>query len=200
MHYTKQLFLLAVMTLLLVGCATTSAPRKAIDPETVFKGNNFTLTSSNEPNWVVIRSDPFNVQLHKKMSLESIDQSHVVSMSVRNIGEIKTIEEFSYLVKQSRAMDKLPNRFKLLENREEVDNSKPDYCVKFYSRIEDGNAKRASKRTDVMILDDVGFICRSPSNKKIVLNYYYSHRHYPGQEDPELNNKRKRFFESVVIR
>lgn len=134
------------------------------------------------------------------MEQENIDQSHLISMSVRNVEEIHSIEDFSSLIKQARAMDKLPSRFKLLGNLEEIDSSKPDYCVKFHSRMEYHKAKRASKRTDMMILDDVGFICRSPNNKRVVLNFYYSHRHYPGQADPILSNKRKHFFETVVIK
>lgn len=64
----KRIILVVSVIFFVGGCATTGTSSEAINPETVFEGNNFKLTSPNEPNWVVLRSDPLNVRLHKKWS------------------------------------------------------------------------------------------------------------------------------------
>ena len=100
-------------------------------------------------------------------------------------------------IKESRDKDTDPKRFKVLKDEINIYKLRADFCVSYHTIAEDNKAVKRLWNNKPMLLEIVGYSCRYPLNKKIVINFNYSHRYYPGNEDKELLEKANKVFSQL---
>lgn len=71
------------------------------------------------------------------------------------------------------------------------------WCMEYESVSICEDAKRYSQRTDPMMLHEVGRYCRHPEDHTILVQIYYSRRHYSGDEAPSFMKDARLFLEGI---
>lgn len=121
-------------------------------------------------------------------------------MSLYQIPEFPSDEEFlSHVVKQ-RASSPDIGRFELIENTEELVNLNGALCVKHKTTSQDNNAKIDGNNSAVMLIDYIGYNCIHPFKKSVGVHTEFSLRHFKGKDYPELNKNAEEFFSNIQFK
>lgn len=109
--------------------------------------------------------------------------THTVSIAVYAVTlqpEWQTSEEFLKFVKQSRAADTDPKRFKILVNELTLDDRFGKFCVKYHTKVED-QAAPSRRGKEPLILEVTGYACIHPAAPDRYFDIQYSERGLPGE-------------------
>ena len=129
----------------------------------------------------------------------NLDETYGLNIIVFELPNLDSKEEFVEYIKDGRAKDTDPERFKIIRDEINIYEDFVDYCVTYYSAAEDKKAKKRSKNKDPMILEMAGYVCRHPKNKNLAVDFDFSHRYYKGHEDKKLVPMAKEFFKNLKL-
>ena len=178
----------------MTSCAATSPKLNSGTPVNIY---GVTSLSPTNGSWSVITSTGYQVALGTKVTDNG---SGVINMSLYQIPEFPSDEEFlSHVVKQ-RASSPDIGRFELKENTEELVNLNGATCVKHRTISQDNNAKIDDNKSAVMQIEYIGYNCIHPFKKSIGVHTEFSLRHFKGKDYPELNKNAEEFFSNIQFK
>jgi hypothetical protein len=123
-------------------------------------------------------------------------ETYATIASIYNLPEVTTEEDFLKTISEGRARKPRTGRFEFMKNDETLAKGRESLCVR-YNTVSQDNAARFNGEKKVMILEMIGYHCQHPKNKRIGVNFEYSHRHYSGNNDTALEAKADAFLEQV---
>lgn len=181
--------------LFVTSCAAATSP--TLNSSTPVSIYGVTSLSPKNGSWSVITSTGYQVALGTKVTDNG---SGVINMSLYQIPEFPSDEEFlSHVIKQ-RASSPDIGRFELKENTEELANLNGATCVKHRTISQDNNAKIDGNKSAVMQIEYIGYNCIHPFKKSVGVHTEYSLRHFQGKEYPELNKNAEEFFSNIKFK
>ena len=124
------------------------------------------------------------------------DATYVASVILYKLPDVDSEAQFLKLISERRLSEPDTGRFRIVKNAEEISHRSEVYCVKYHTISED-HAARTSSGVGSMLSEMMGYHCQHPKNKNVGVNFQYSHRHYPGDEDPLIGKKAAEFLEDV---
>ncbi len=157
----------------------------------------YSFLAPKEPGWVIKKRMYNNLVLFKEGSKE--DESFVISITDGQIPTFKDEKELIDALEEKDNRAPLPARHKSLERKVEPGDPS-DFCYDIYTMLEDHDAKRKSARTDMMLMETAYRRCRQQDNRNMLTEIYYSHRHYPGEKDPDFMAKAQAVFTSLKFK
>lgn len=188
--------LITVMTSLLfvTSCAATSPKLNSGTPVNIY---GVSSSSPKNSSWFVITSTGYQVALGTKLTDNS---SGVINMSLYQIPEFPSDEEFLSYVIEHRASSPDLGRFELKENTEELVNLNGATCVKHQTISQDNNAKIDGNESAIMQIDYLGYNCIHPFKKSVGVHTEYSLRHFKNKKHPELTKNAEKFFSNIKFK
>lgn len=191
-----MLRLTTIITLLFVtsACATTPPQLNSGTPVNIYGVSSL---SPQNGSWSVITSTGYQVALGTKFKDSS---SGVINMSLYQLPEFFSDQEFLAYVVKNRASSPDIGRFELKENREELVKLNGATCVKHRTISQDNNAKIDGNKSAVMQIDYIGYNCIHPFKKSVGVHTEYSFRHFKNTEHPELTKNAEEFFNNIEFK
>jgi hypothetical protein len=188
--------LTAIITSLLfvTSCATTTPKLNAGTPVNIYGVSSL---SPNNGDWSVMTSTGYQVVLGTKLP---DDSSGIINMSLYQIPEFSSDEDFLSHVVKHRASSPDIGRFDLIENTEVLVSLNGATCVKHKTISQDNKAKIDGNKSTVMEIEYIGYNCIHPLKKSVGVHTEYSLRHSNGKEYPELNKNAEEFFSNIKFK
>jgi len=172
---------------ILAGCATPSSLLKEIEvPSQRMTQKGYALTTPNENGWLIARRNVHQLDLVRRGAHP--DESLAIQAAPVKLPKISSTDEFVRLVKGEQSSGSSPVRFSMKRHDVEPYLRKGN-CVLAHLLAEDNAPVKRSKREGVMILEALSLTCIHPKNNAVGISVTYSHRHYPGNEDPAFERK-----------
>jgi hypothetical protein len=186
----------AIITSLLfvTSCATTTPKLNAGSPVNIYGVSSL---SPNNGDWSVMTSTGYQVVLGTKLPDNS---SGIINMSLYQIPEFSSDEDFFSHVVKHRASSPDIGRFDLIENTEVLVSLNGATCVKHKTISQDNKAKINGNKSTVMEIEYIGYNCIHPLKKSVGVHTEYSLRHSNGKEYPELNKNAEEFFSNIKFK
>lgn len=189
----KFLIIIILSNFFLTACAAEQLNLTKIkDPTERLYVTGLSFLPPHGGDWHYQKINPYKITLGKLANSEI--NSFVGLVITHKIPEIKSEEETDFLkmVSSERWKDKNnESRFKTILNEETISHEKEEICVRFHTKLEDHGSKYLSQDIPYFILEDIGLVCRHPSDKNVGVTVGLSLR--MGPEDymnnfPELAN------------
>jgi hypothetical protein len=130
---------------------------------------------------------------------KNIDETIIAMIIMFQLPEVSSEDEFLDVIERAQSQDLPSGRFRVLASSNELKNKRQWICVESSYEAEDHGARKKSKNPDHMIQQFYGFYCRHPYDNKIGVNFGYSHRYYPGNQDQQFFDKAKHFADNVML-
>jgi hypothetical protein len=182
-----------IVFIFLPSCATyDSIPIS--DTSTRLNIYGVSVLPPQQNDWTIIRHNGDQLLLRKS---GEEDKSYVAVVSIHFLQDISSENEFLKLIENAREAIDETGRIIILENNIEFYKGKADYCVKFKTLMNDFGAKRPSGNTEAMLIETIGFNCRHPFNKNILVNVEYSRRYYPSYSDSSWQEEADQFLNQI---
>src|SRR2546422_7861287 len=154
----------------------------------------FSVLPPQEPGWQILQRSTFLLALGKRGPQP--DATYIASVILYKLPDVDSEVQFLKLISERRLSEPDTGRFRIVKNAEEISHRSEVYCVKYHTISED-HAARTSSGARSMLSEMMGYHCQHPKNKNVGVNFQYSHRHYPGDEDPLIGKKAAEFLEDV---
>lgn len=180
--------------LFVTSCATTSPQLNSGTPVNIYGVSSL---SPQNGSWSVITSTGYQVALGTKLKDSS---SGVINMSLYQLPEFPSDQEFLSHVVKHRASSPDIGRFELKENREELVKLNGATCVKHRTISQDNNAKIDGNKSAVMQIEYLGYNCIHPYKKSVGVHTEYSLRRFENNEHPELTKNAEEFFNNIQFK
>ena len=192
----KAVVLCAIFVL--ASCATTrpSPPEVKLPPERILQ-KGYSLMPLNEKGWVIEGRNAYTFAFGKLGANQ--DETFAIQAMFSRLPAYETNANFLQLIKDGQSKDTGSPRFEILKHDVTPFPMKGADCAESHMVIIDHNAARRSGNTGDMILEALSLICAHPSEKSVAINVVYSHRHYPGQDDPAFMEKGTAVLKSVEL-
>jgi hypothetical protein len=188
----KSIPALAVL-LVLTSCAQQGFHRIS-DPSTRVDVSGVSVLPPQEPDWQILQRSTFQLALGKRGPQP--DATYIASVILYKLPDVDSEVQFLKLISERRLSEPDTGRFRIVKNAEEMSHHSEVYCVKYHTISED-QAARTSSGPRSMLSEMRGYHCQHPKNKNVGVNFQYSHRHYPGDEDPLIEKKAAEFLGDV---
>jgi len=114
------------------------------------------------------------------------DESLVTNLSIFELPDFSSNEEFKTYISKERANEPEIGRFKIVSNIEKLETLNNVNCIKYHSSSEDKYAQLTDGKTAAMILQNYGYICQHPLNKKVGVGIEYSLRKFSSSRYPDF--------------
>ncbi|GAA6186873.1 MULTISPECIES: hypothetical protein [Alteromonadaceae] len=191
-----MLRLTAIITSLLfvTSCAATSPQLNLGTPVNIYGVSSL---SPQNGSWSVITSTGYQVVLGTKLNDNS---SGIINMSLYQLPEFYSDQEFLTHVVKHRASSADIGRFELKQNTEELVKLNGATCVKHTTISQDNNAKIDSNKSASMQIEYLGYNCIHPFKKSVGVHTEYSFRHFKDKEHPELTKNAEEFFSNIKFK
>ncbi len=183
-----------ISLLFVTSCASTSPQLNSGTPVNIYGVSSL---SPKNGSWSVITSTGYQLTLGTKLN---DDSSGIINLSLYQIPEFASDEEFLSHVVKHRANSPDIGRFALVENSEELVQLNGATCIKHKTISQDNSAKVGGNKTAVMLIEYLGYNCIHPFKKSIGVHTEYSLRHYKGKEYPELAQNAEQFFSDIQFK
>ena len=180
--------------LFVTSCAATTPTLNSDTPVNIYGVSSL---SPKNGGWSVITSTGYQVALGTKLTDKG---SGVINMSLYQIPEFPSDEEFLSHVIKHRASSPDIGRFELKENTEELVNLNGATCVMHRTISQDNNAKIDGNKSAVMQIEYLGYNCIHPFKKSVGVHAEYSLRHFKDKEYPELTQNAEEFFSNIKFK
>lgn len=154
----------------------------------------FSLVPPNEPGWFILSKNRNELALTKEVG-QKLNESYVIATFVTRLPQITSQNAFNDAVEKLDT--NFSSRFTLLKYHIDPYHGKGEYCARSYMVANDNAAAQYSGEVKSMIMENIGFGCQHPSDKRIVIYLTFSYRHFPGNDDPALMDKAEKLFQSV---
>jgi tetratricopeptide (TPR) repeat protein len=150
------------------------------------QGKTWKIIQKNENRLILIKGNPQS------------DATYTASVMINELSDFESEEQFSKEIPKKFLSAYNSDRFTIKKEEGEISRSRENYCWTYHLIVEDRAAKtRTGKK--VMLLEIIGYICQHPKDRTKGINMQYSHRYYPGDDDPEVKNKAKEFLDNVTF-
>lgn len=182
------------LLLLLASCAATSSKLNPSTPVSVYG------VASHSPvngSWSLISATGYQLILGAKVAHSG---SGIINMSLYQIPEFTSDEEFLSYVAKHRATSPDIGRFELKSNAEKLVDLNGATCVKHNTSSQDNHAKIGGNKSAVMQMKYVGFNCIHPFKKTVGVHIEYSLRYFEGKAYPELDKGAEEFFSNIKFK
>ena len=180
--------------LFVTSCATTSSQLNSGTPVNIYGVSSL---SPQNGSWSVITSTGYQVALGTKLNDNS---SGVINMSLYQIPEFPSDQEFLSHVVKHRASSPNIGRFELKKNTEELVKLNGATCVKHRTISQDNNAKIDGNKSAIMQIEYIGYNCIHPFKRSVGVHTEYSLRHFKDNEHPELTKNAEEFFSNIQFK
>ena len=155
----------------------------------------FSMRPPQEDGWIITYRNDSQTTFAKEG--DNPDETYVISIGLVEVPNLESKKKFLDLVESGQKKDTDPKRFNMLKYELTYFDGREDYCVKYHSIAEDKKPVKRSRNKNNMLLEIDGYVCRHPKNKNIAINFGYSKRYYPGNQDNNLTTKSRDIFESL---
>lgn len=176
-----------------LGCADMPFSTASIEPKTVYKIEQVTMTSPDEPNWALMQNERLSLILAKKFGDSS--QSALISAMMYPAGTHKTSRAFLEFIIGERKKNDDKNRFKNLNVKNEFVTFKGLPCINYQTLAEDHKDKGLAS-SDFEYLKTEGYICRYPL-EDTAFQFDVSHRSKEKQIPADILNTAQEFFQNI---
>ena len=105
-------------------------------------------------------------------------------------------EEFLKFIKNKKDFNEYPNRFKNMKSEFKIDNRFAPFCVTYYQKYEDHEAKNLGENK-FLIIENHGLLCLRPESPDIGVDIYYSERYLPKEQNLLLKKEGETFIQSL---
>ena len=164
-------------------------------PSGRFEQKTFSFIPPQEEGWVMTYRSDQKVEIGKRG--DDIDESYAVMIQVLEIPDVQSDSEFLSFIKGQAADVQGRRRFIRIQNDVELSQGRGEYCAEFHVKSEDHEPVKRSDGEGPMILEEMGVICRHPDDEDKFIDFSYSHRYYPGDEDSDFGLRAAKFTEEV---
>ena len=198
---SKVLALLLALGYLFVGCASdmisdqTQRLEEVADPSVRIDIRGASVLPPQEKAWKIVQKNDNQLSLIK--GIPQSDSTYSAIVMINELPDIESEEQFSEISKKFLAVYDT-ERFTIKKEEGEISYSRETYCWRYHLIAEDRGAKTRTGEK-VMLLEVIGYICQHPKDRKKGINFGYSHRYYPGDEDTEIKNKANEFLDNVTF-
>jgi hypothetical protein len=103
------------------------------------------------------------------------------------------------LIKEQIDQDRNPERFTELKISTDLYPGKGEDCVRIHTVHEDKKAKALSMRSGNMVMELLALTCAHPKDKRVAVHVVYSERYWPGDRDPEFENRAEQILNSLRL-
>ena len=186
--------MLSVVVLLGASCAPVRPTMEEVPlPPQRISQKGYSLVPLDETGWLIGYRDSEKLVLGKRAN--DPDENFVIRAFAEVLPPLKSEEELMGFAKSVLIMEGAA-RHKVLSQETKRVTMKGQSCVRTDTVMEDHGAVKRSSRTDYMILEAHSLLCKHP-NKSTGILVAYSHRYYPGDQDPESTKKAQKIFDSI---
>ena len=193
-----QQFVVCALILAITACASTrpALPEVKLPPERISQ-KGYSLMPLDEAGWLIAQRNKYALALVK--TGVNVDETLAIQASISKIPSYSTNQDFVNAIKDGQEKDTDPQRFKILKHDVTSFPMAGGDCAKSYLVTEDHAAIKRSGSPGIMILEALTLSCAHPSERSIAVHVTYSHRHYPGQDDPAFMEKGNALINSVTL-
>ena len=186
--------IIGLSVLLLLSCAHQMYPDVADPSVRINNVSGVSVLPPQEQGWLIPYTSQHELGLVKQG--DNPDSTYAVQVELFHLPKIDSAEQYLKYVSEGRAAGPETGRFKNIQNKEEIYTGREGYCVRFHTVSEDKAAKTQSGEK-VMVMETIGYNCQQSKNRTIGVDFEYSYRHYPGDEDVNLEKKANDFLDQV---
>jgi hypothetical protein len=130
---------------------------------------------------------------------EHEDQTHAIEGVVLNLLPYNTPSEFVTMIGDAHIKDYERCRFSIIAHETKPHEGNGALCAKSYFSALDQMAVKRSNRHGDMILEALVLTCAHPQHPKVCVNLSYSERYWPGDRDPEFENRAEQILNSLRL-
>lgn len=127
---------------------------------------------------------------------QTFGESYATVVWSYDLPNLDTEQDFLKWILEHRAAEPQTGRQTSIKHEENFVRGRGAVCVHFHEVLED-RAVRIGTETKVMVLDGITYHCQHPKNKRIGVRLEYSHRHFPGNDDPAMEAKANAVLDQV---
>lgn len=197
MNTIRTIIYIFVLSLLLSGCLALNA-KKVEDPSIPLKRPGYSILPPGA-DWIYVeqmQEGEYVINFGKPSTSNTYTEIATIT-EIHNYIEYGNQEEFLSDVKKS-ILNMDPRRFNLLVERVSLSDKFGPYCVEFYSKVEDHNAKNASG-VPYLILEIYGYHFLHPTVENLYINVGYSQRGLLEELNPDFENSAKKFIDGLNV-
>jgi tetratricopeptide (TPR) repeat protein len=185
-----------LLTIVFISSCNGQSFREVADPSVRIDIRGASVLPPQEKAWKIIQKSENRLSLIK--GNPQSDATYTASVMINELSDFESEEQFSKEIPKKFLSVYDSDRFTIKKEEGEITRSRENYCWTYHLIVEDRAAKtRTGKK--VMLLEIIGYICQHPKDRTKGINMQYSHRYYPGDEDPEIKNKAKEFLDNVTF-
>jgi len=190
-----KLTIVLFSTLLLTACIGSNQVRNELPlPPKPISHPAFTLLPPAEQGWILANMSQYNLSLAKRGTAR--DESYAIQVMLLQLPTFKDNNEFKEFVSIGITKDTNKTRFKTINSNSEIISINNLNCIKNIASTEDTQATKTSNNPNHMILHAVSYTCQHPTISRAAANVSYSHRHYAGNSDINLEKASTAIIES----
>ena len=147
-----------------------------------------------EPEWHILGMTQSQLALAKGGQL--FGESYATVVWSYDLPHLDTEQDFLKVVSEGWAADPRAGRFTNMKHEENLVRGRGAVCVHFHV-VSDDNAAQIGTERKFMVMESIGYHCQHPKNRHIGVRLEYSHRHFPGNDDPAMEAKANAFLDQV---
>ncbi|HTP66766.1 MAG TPA: hypothetical protein VMJ66_15345 [Geobacteraceae bacterium] len=180
--------------LLLSSCVYQRYPGIADPSIRINNVSGVSVLPPQEQGWLIPQMSLYQLTFIKQGVKQ--DSTYVAQVVLFKLASFESEQSFLQYVSQGRAAGPDTGRFETLKNKEEIFRGREVICVK-YGSVSVDKASKTQSAVRTMIMETTGYCCQHPKNKNIGVDFGYSYRHYPGDEDADFEKKAHEFLEQI---
>ena len=190
----RYVFGLAFIVVCFVSCAPTFS--KITDPSTRLNNiSGVSVLPPQEPEWNIGPMTQFELTLAKRGQPDG--ESYAATVMVFSFSNLYTEQDFLKAILMKRASEPQDDRYTNVTDEVNLVHDRGAVCVRIHEVREDKAAHIGGTETKVMVLEAITYFCQHPKNERIGVRMEYSHRHFPGNDDPAMEAKANAFLDQV---
>ncbi len=200
MKLRNIMYVVFAAVIVITGCAS---PFKWVKSSNVpFERRDYSILPPQEPGWEYAAGagkGRYTLMFRKK-DKESETHTFVAKINeIQNNTTFSSTEEFLFFVKKSEEQARDLRRYRILEEKMSLDDRFGSYCIVYYSKVEDHEARQKGK-SEFLILTVYEYIFIHPNNKNIIINVGYSERGTPDEIDPKFIDHAQNFINGLKLK
>ena len=146
-------------------------------------------------DWIVMAASGYQMSLVSHATNKN--ESLVANVSIHQLPEFSSNEEFLEYIINYRASEPNIGRFEIQKNTADISSHNGAICIKYHSISKDMKAKIQGGNTDVMLLENIGYNCIHPEKSTVGVNMEYSLRHFAETNYSSFEKNGNAFFYNV---
>jgi hypothetical protein len=181
----------------IVVCCVSCAPRfpEITDPSKRLNTvSGVSVLPPQEPEWHIVRMTQSQLALIKRSQTDG--ESYVTFVDSYDQPNLDTEQDFLRWLLEQRASQPQTGRNTSIKHEMNLVRGRGAVCVHVHDVVGD-NAAHVGTEKKFMIRESIAYLCQHPKNKRIGFRLEYSHRHFPGNDDPAMETKANAFLDQV---